>query len=149
MRGFGATLQSVFRNPIIIAILAGTLSGATGFGLPPVVDAALGMVAEMAAPLALVALGMGLAKYRVREGLPVAMKLLAQPLVVWAMAGALGLPPLETQVVVLLASIAVGVNVYLMAVQFQSLQGAVAASLVLSTLASAFTTPLLLGLLSP
>ena len=40
-----------------------------------------------------------------------------------------------------------GVNVYLMAAQFRVLQGAVAASLVLSTLASAFTTPLLLALL--
>ena len=48
----------------------------------------------------------------------------------------------------LLASIAVGVNVYLMATQFHALQNAVAASLVLSTLGSAITTPLLLALLS-
>ena len=77
-----------------------------------------------------------------------ALKLLVQPLVVWAIARAIGLPPLETQVVVLLASIAVGVNVYLMATQFRALQNAVAASLVLSTLGSAMTTPLLLALLS-
>ena len=119
VRGFGATLKSVLKNPIIVAILSGTLFGLSGSGLPAVIDSTLGMVAEMAAPLALLALGMGLAKYRVREGFAeaaaiTALKLLVQPLVVWAIARAIGLPPLETQVVVLLASIAVGVNVYLM-----------------------------------
>jgi predicted permease len=47
---------------------------------------------------------------------------------------------------VLLASISVGVNVYLMARQFNTLHTAVASSLVLSTLLAAFTTPLLLTL---
>jgi malonate transporter and related proteins len=153
VRGFGATLKGVLKNPIVIAILSGTVFGLSGFGLPAVLDATLAMVADMAAPLALLALGMGLAKYRLREGLVqataiTALKLLVQPLVVWAIARGIGLPPLETQVVVLLASIAVGVNVYLMAAQFRVLQGAVAASLVLSTLGSAFTTPLLLALLT-
>jgi len=153
-RGFGATVKSVLTNPVVVAILSGTLFGLSGLGLPAVVDTTLGMVADMAAPLALIALGMGIARYRVREGLPLAsaiivIKLLVQPLAVWAIARAIGLPPMETQVVVLLASIAVGVNVYLMASQFQVLQGAVAASIVLSTLASAITTPLLLALLSP
>jgi len=153
LRGFGATLKSVLKNPIVVAILAGTLSGAGGFALPAFLERTLDMLADVAAPLALVALGMGLAKYSVREGLPLAsaitvLKLLVQPLVVWALALALGLPALETQVVVLLASIAVGVNVYLMAVQFGALQGAVAGSLVLSTLGSAFTTPLLLALIN-
>jgi len=152
-RGFGATVKSVLTNPVVVAILSGTLFGLSGLGLPAVVDTTLGMVADMAAPLALIALGMGIARYRVREGLPLAsaiivIKLLVQPLAVWAIARAIGLPPMETQVVVLLASIAVGVNVYLMASQFQVLQGAVAASIVLSTLASAITTPLLLALLS-
>jgi malonate transporter len=152
-RGFGATLKSVLTNPVVVAILSGTVFGMSGVALPAVLDTTLGMVAGMAAPLALIALGMGISRYRVREGLPLAsaiivIKLLVQPLVVWAIARAIGLPPLETQVVVLLASIAVGVNVYLMASQFQVLQGAVAASIVLSTLASSITTPLLLALLA-
>ena len=138
-RGFGATLKSVLTNPVVVAILSGTVFGMSGVALPAVLDTTLGM---------------GISRYRVREGLPLAsaiivIKLLVQPLVVWAIARAIGLPPLETQVVVLLASIAVGVNVYLMASQFQVLQGAVAASIVLSTLASSITTPLLLALLSP
>jgi predicted permease len=42
----------------------------------------------------------------------------------------------------------VGVNVYMMSQQFHTLQGSVAASLVLSTLISTFTVPLVLALVS-
>ena len=57
------------------------------------------------------------------------------PLAVYALARWLGLPPLETRAVVLLASLPVGANVYLMAREFGALPGPVAASLVLSTVA--------------
>jgi malonate transporter and related proteins len=50
--------------------------------------------------------------------------------------------------VVLLSSLAVGVNVYLMSRQFKVMEGPVAASLVLSTALSAVTTPLALALLT-
>ena len=91
------------------------------------------MVGQAATPMALIALGMGLAEYGVREGWKIsvaicAVKLLIQPLVVWALARLLGLPVMETRVVVLLASIAVGVNVYLMSRQFKVLEGPVAVS---------------------
>ncbi|QDF96740.1 hypothetical protein CJ010_09465 [Azoarcus sp. DD4] len=149
--GFAKTARGVITNPLIAAILSGTAFGFVGLALPDFIDTTLGMVAETAAPLALMALGMGLAHYRVRDGIGMAaaisaIKLLVQPLIVWGIARALGLPPLETQVVVLLASTAVGVNVYLMARQFNVVEGAVAGSLVLSTLLSALTTPLILAL---
>lgn len=88
----------------------------------------LSMIGQAATPMALVALGMGLAEYGIRSGLKVslsicAIKLIVQPLVVWGLALLLGLPAMETQVIVLLASIAVGANVYLMSRQFQSLEG--------------------------
>jgi predicted permease len=47
---------------------------------------------------------------------------------------------------VLLASLSVGVNVYLMSRQFKTMEGPVATSLVLSNLLAAFTTPLALTL---
>ena len=49
------------------------------------------------------------------------------------------------QAVVLVASMAVGVNVYLMAVEFGAIQRTIASSIVLSNLLAAFTTPLLLA----
>jgi hypothetical protein len=67
--------------------------------------------------------------------------------VVWALARLLGLPEMETRVVVLLSSIAIGANVYLMSRHFKSLEGPVASSLVLSTGLAALTTPLALTLI--
>ena len=68
------------------------------------------------------------------------------PLVVWGLARLLGLPPMETRVVTLLSSIAIGANVYLMARQFKALEGPVASSQVLTTGLAALTTPLVLTL---
>jgi predicted permease len=141
----------VLTNPIVAGILCGTLFGAAGFSLPRPVDLPLELLGQAAAPMALLALGMGLAEYGVRDGWQIslaitALKLLLQPLIVWAMARLLGLPPMETEVVVLLASIAVGANVYLMSRQFKVLEGPVAGSLVISTALAALTTPLVLAL---
>ena len=60
------------------------------------------------APTSLIASGAGLAEYGVRNGWRLSaaicmMKIAVQPLVVWGLARAIGLPHLETQVVVLLA----------------------------------------------
>lgn len=148
-RGFGKTLRSVIANPIVASILAGVAFGLTGWSLPSLIDAPLALIGNAAAPLALVVLGMGLAEYGVRRGWRAgaaiaALKLLVHPLAVWMLASLLGLPPLETQAVVLLAALAVGINVYLMAREFDAMQGPVAASLVLSTALAAVTTPLAL-----
>ena len=150
--GFAKTLKSVFTNPLIVAILSGTAVGVIGLPLPYMVEAPLSMLAQTAAPMALLVLGMGLAEYPIRDGWRQSLaicflKLALQPLVVWLLALAIGLPAMETQVVVLLASMAVGANVYLMARQFKALEGPIASSLVLSTLLAAFTTPLVLTLI--
>ncbi len=149
--GFGKTARSVLTNPIVASILSGTLFGLTGLPLPAPVAATLDMIGQAAAPLALIALGMSLAEYGLRAAWQqsvaiVALKLLLQPLVVWALAILLGLPPTETRVVVLLGSIAVGANVYLMSKQFKALEGPVASSIVLSTAVSSLTAPLFLTL---
>jgi len=151
--GFRTTVFAIARNPIIIGIITGACFGLTGWVLPPVLEHTLVQVAEPSAALSLIVLGMGLAEYDVKAGwrqgaLIVALKLILQPLVVWALAALLGLPMMETKVVVLLASLPVGVNVYLMARQYQRLEGSVAASLVLTTVLSAITTPVFLVLLA-
>ncbi len=151
VRGFAKTLRSVLTNPIVAAILSGTIFGLSGLPMPEAISVPVGMVGHAAAPMALIALGMGLAEYGVREGWKIsiticAIKLIVQPLVVWALARLLGLPLMETRVVVLLSSIAIGANVYLMSRQFKVLEGPIASSLVLSTGLAALTTPLALTL---
>ncbi|KFF69976.1 membrane protein [Pectobacterium brasiliense] len=152
LQGFTKTALGVLKNPLIIGILSGTLFSLTGLPLPSYVDQPLAMLGQIAAPLSLVALGMGLAEYRVRDGWQIStaictIKLLVQPLVIWGIAIALGLPEMETRAVVLLGSMAVGVNVYLMSRQFDVLGGPVASSLLLSTAMAALTTPLILTLM--
>ncbi|WP_455819418.1 AEC family transporter [Pseudomonas cerasi] len=149
LEGFGNTALSVLKNPLIIGILSGTLFSLTGLPLPVFVDQPVTMLGQIAVPLALVALGMSLASYRIKEGLAIsyalsAIKLIVQPLVVWGLAWMIGLPPMESKVVVLLASMAVGVNVYLMSQQFNALTGPAATSMLLTTLFSAITTPILM-----
>lgn len=152
LRGFSKTLRSVFKNPIIIGIISGTLFSLTGLAMPDVIDQPLSMVAQIASPLSLIVLGMGMAEYKISERWQISaaictLKLLVQPMIVWGLAIWLGLPLLETQVVVLLGSMAVGVNVYLMARQFDVLVAPVASGLLLSTMLSALTTPLIMTLI--
>jgi predicted permease len=151
-KGFGKTALSVATNPLVAAIVVGTVVGLSGYRLPGPVRLVLEGIGSLAAPAALLVLGLGLAEYGIRRDwrLSLAMtglKLLVQPLAVWALGAAIGLPALELQVVVLLASMAVGANVYLMAAQFGTLQAPVASSLVISTALAAITSPLLLGLM--
>ena len=122
--------------------------------LPGVVDQTMELISQAAVPLSLIALGMGLAEYRIGEGWRISaaissLKLVVQPAIVFLLARALALPPLETQAIVMLASLPVGANVYLMSRQFNTLGGPIAASLVTSTALAAATTPLILALIAP
>ena len=153
LHGIGATLRSVLTNPIVAAILAGAAFGLAGGTLPALVDAPLQFLGNAAAPLALIVLGMGLAEYGVRQGWRAGLaitvlKLVVQPSVVWLLCRALDLPSMETQVAVLLATLPVGINVYLMSREFRAMEGAVATGTLLSTVLAALTTPAVLALLS-
>jgi malonate transporter and related proteins len=151
LSGLGSMLRGVLTNPIILAILTGTLLGLSGIRLPEPATLVLSALGSVAGPLALLVLGLGISREGVRQGLAQGLaisglKLLVQPLVVWGLALALGLPPLERHAIVLLGSLSVGVNVYLVATQFETLEGEVACSMVLSTALAAITTPLLLAI---
>lgn len=156
LAGIGKTLAAVARNPIVLAIVSGSIVGALELRIPGPIDTVMAAVGALAAPSALVALGMGLTAYRADRALSrraamssaiCTIKLFVHPLVVGALGWMLGLPALELKVVVLLASIAVGVNVYLMSIHFERLQQTIATSLLWSTALATLTTPLLLTLL--
>ncbi|RJX34209.1 MAG: AEC family transporter [Oxalobacter sp.] len=151
VKGFAKTTKNVLTNPVVASILLGLAWDFTGITLPVFLKTPLEMTAQAAAPLALIVLGMGLAEYSIREGWQhsvaiTTLKLAVQPVVVYVLARAIGLPKMETQAIVMLASISVAVNVYLMAEQFKTMKGAVASSMVLSTIVAAFTTPIAIAL---
>jgi predicted permease len=150
--GYVQAAKAVLANPVVASILIGTGWGLAALPLPAFVDQTLVLISEAAVPLSLIALGMGLAAYGIREGWRVSaaitvLKLAIQPAVVWLLAWMLALPPLETHAIVMLASLPVGANVYLMSRQFNTLGGPVASSLVISTALAAVTTPLVLALI--
>lgn len=153
LRGIGNTTASVLTNPIVLGVMLGTAWNFSGIPLPPLLNDSLWYIGHAAGPLALIALGMGLAEFGVRKSWRLAaaisaVKLALMPLVVWLLARLLGLPLIETQAIVLLASMAVGANVYLMARQFGTLEGPIAASLVMSTAIASLSTPIVLMLVS-
>jgi malonate transporter and related proteins len=152
VRGIAGTALAVVTNPVVAGILAGTLFGFTGLTLPGMVDETVQLLSQAAIPMSLVVLGMGLSEYGIRAGWRqsaaiAVLKLAVAPFAVYLIARALALPPLETVTVVVMASLPVGANVYLMAREFETMEGPIASSLVLTTTLAAVTTPLLLALL--
>jgi predicted permease len=150
--GLLRTFKGVITNPVVAAIVSGTLFGFLNVALPTFVDRTLAMISDAAVPLSLIALGMGLAEFGVRADWRASVaitviKLVLQPAAVYALARVLALPPLETSAVVMLAALPVGANVYLMSRQFGVLAGAVASAIVLTTVLAALTTPVALTLM--
>lgn len=153
LHGISRTLLSVLRNPLIIGIFSGFVWSALRRPLPMIIDTPVSMLGQVSAPLTLVTLGMSLSQYQIRQGLKESaaiclLKLALMPAVIWGLAMLLNLPREESQVVVLLGSMAVGVNVYLMAQKFGVMQGTTAASMLISTLISTLSTPLLMLLMN-
>lgn len=144
--------KNVSKNPIILGIFAGIIVNYIGFPLPKFINQSTKMVSDMTAPLSLIVLGMGLAEYKIRDKLLITasictIKLAVLPIVTYILGKLLGLPILELQVIVLLSSVSIAINCYMMARQFEVLQGPIASSLLISTALSSITTPLILSIM--
>lgn len=151
-KGFIKAFKNVSKNPIIIGIFAGIVVNYVRIPLPFFINQATKMVSDMTAPLSLIVLGMGLAEYKIRDDLPITvticiLKLFILPIVTYILAILVGLPLLELQVIVLLSSVSIAINCYMMARQFAVLQGPIASSLLISTALSSVTTPLILSIM--
>ena len=140
----------VIKNPVVAGILAGTAFGLTGLELPTFARDTLKLVSSATTPICLVVVGMGLARYSffgaIGKNLCVTVtKLVFQPALVFLLCLALGLPTLETQVATLMSTLPVAINVYIMSADFKAEEGAASSSILLSTLLSALTVPLVLA----
>ena len=142
---FRAFLRRVLPNPLMIGILAGVLWRMTGFELPHVIDRLVDSLADIAGPLALFAMGLGLRKFSVQGYvLPAvilsALKLFLMPALALCAALMLDLPPMTAKVVVVAAALPSGVNSYLLAVQFGTGQGLASSQMTIAMAVSAATT---------
>ncbi|SDJ58484.1 AEC family transporter [Variovorax sp. OV700] len=173
-------LRGVLVNPMPWSILLGVLLSAARWRLPGPVERTIAMLADAASPVALFTIGAVLArsallarghgasaavaaamgtrsdvppKAPLADVLPVVLvKLLAHPLLVWALGqGAIGLGlPLSSSalvVIVLVAALPSASNVSMLAERFGADNGRIARTILWTTVATFFSFPLAVGLL--
>jgi len=173
-------LRGVLVNPMPWSILLGVLLSAARWRLPGPVERTIAMLADAASPVALFTIGAVLARSAVlarehgasaavaaamgtRSAVPpkapladvlpvVLVKLLAHPLLVWALgqgAIALGLPLSSSAlvVIVLVAALPSASNVSMLAERFGADNGRIARIILWTTVATFFSFPLAVGLL--
>ncbi len=140
-------LSGLLRNPLIIGILAGLAWRFIGAAMPDLGNRLVDALANVAGPVALFSMGLGLRKFgfsgNIKPALAIAaIKLFLMPSVALAMALLLGLPPMTAKVAVAAASLASGVNPYLVATRFGTGQAlasnATTASSALAVVTTAF-----------
>ena len=142
-------------NPIVFAVLAGSVWRLTGLGLVPVLDKLLALLGQGAVPGSLFALGAGLTRFEVRTDLAAlsaitVLKLAVMPLLAWLVSSQLlGLSPIGTDAVTLLAACPTGANAYLFASRYERAQGPVSGAIAVGTVLAAVTISIVLLLLAP
>lgn len=138
-------LKAVFKNPVILSILAGIAFNLSGLELPDSTDALARLLGGASAPCALVALGATLSAYRLggdmRESLSlVALKLVVHPILVWLLATQLfAFPPVWVAAVTITAALPIGVNVFIIADQYKVYLARTTTAVLISTVASVAT----------
>jgi predicted permease len=142
-------VNQLIRNPIVLALLLGTLWRLTGLGLHAVPDRFLDLLGEAGIPTALVALGLTLAGYSLKgqwRGILTLMtlKMVLLPVVVWLIARyVVGLAPFWTQIVIVLAAMPTGANAYLFAERYATGSAPVSGAIALGTALSLVTLSVL------
>ncbi|WP_290649875.1 AEC family transporter [Aquisalimonas sp.] len=149
LRAVRTAAQGVVRNPLIVASVVGTLMSAFALSLPEPVFAYLELLGAAAGPAALFALGATLARQPLGEqvgetGLIVVVKLIVHPALVWGTTTLLGLPPIWQAALVIMASLPVAANVYVLAQRYHvNVAGASTAILATTVIAVATVSAVL------
>ena len=143
----------VTRNPIIMAIIAGTIWRLTGLGLNPAVDRVLLLLGQSSVATALVGLGLSLVNFAIKGQVPtlsmiLMLKLVAMPAMAWLLAfHVLDLAPVAAAVVVLFAAMPSGANAYVFATRHGHAENSASGAVALGTALSVITASYLVGVL--
>ncbi len=135
------------KNPVIMAVLAGTAWGQLGISMHPIANTIITQLGQAAIPPALFALGMSLAAYSIKRELRAApaltlLKMMLMPAIVWFMvAHVFALPPVWVGTAVIMAATPTGMNAYLFAAKYDAGVASVSSTIVLSTAASVLIIP--------
>lgn len=152
-----ATAWSAFKgaliHPIPLPILSGLLFAQTGWELSAVVDKPLQLLGSAFGPLALVLVGVTLARtplsghWRTALGCAVSKNLLL-PVLVGASAVAFGITGLPLTVMVVAAALPTGANVFLFAQRYQVEQASTTAGMGVSTALALFSLSIVMLVMS-
>lgn len=147
-------LGALARNPLLVAPVAGALYNATGLGLPTAAETFLKLLGGAASPAALVVIGLFLAGPRavtVREawtaGAIAGVKLLVHPVLTWVLATLLAVPPRLAVMATLLAALPTGTGPFMLAELYGRPAAITSAVILISTLGSLLTLPIVMWLL--
>ncbi len=141
---FGQALVNIIKNPIIIAVILGIAVACLGNPLPSMVNKTVGMVGQMATPLALIVLG---ASFEGRKALQkikptmaaVFIKLVAQAAIFIPIATAFGFSGEKLVAIVIMLAAPVAPSSYIMAKSMNN-DGVLSASIIVaSTLLASVT----------
>lgn len=147
------TVLDLLRNPIIAAVIIGTLWRWSGFGLPEVLDKLILLLGGAAIPVSLTALGMTLARYKLIGQTPtllliVVLKLIAFPAVaLWLGITVFGLTPVWAGVLAVFTCMPVGANAFIFASRYERAVGSVSAAVAVSTVIAVMTVTATLAVL--
>ena len=152
LRTVGLAVRNAIFHPVPMPIIAGLLFAQTGWVLPEVVDRPLQLLANAFSPVALVLMGVTLAKTSIGQHLRGALviagiKNLLHPLLMALVGYAAGLRGITLTVLVMAAAMPIGANVFLFAQRYRKAEELVTASVVVSTVMALFTVTLVMYLL--
>lgn len=140
-------LSELFRNPLIVATVAGLMCNLSGIELPAFAMDTLQRLGACAIALGLICVGATLSLDGLRAAAHVmswmiSVRLLIMPVVALAIAWLFPLAPLEQQMLLLFSTLPTASSAYILAVRMGGDGRSVAATTSLTTLLSALTIPL-------
>ncbi len=146
----GGGITRLAREPIVWASLLGTLFLSQGWHTPQVITNILSLIGQIAIPIMLITLGVAVARLQIRDlgraGLLCVIRFMVLTAVAWAVGRAFDLPPVAFAVLVVQFATPVAVSSYLLAEKYRAGPDTVAGLVVISTIMSILTLPLLLAL---
>ncbi|HEY9081261.1 AEC family transporter [Magnetovibrio sp.] len=142
-------VRGVAKNPLILAIVVGTLFSATGIGLPGELADFTNLLGQAAAPAAMFALGAVLAGRPIADGVGEASfaslaKLALHPLIMWGAMTAFGVSDEWRLVATLGAATPVAAALFVIAQEHNAMPVRASTAVLLSTAVSMITLPLLI-----
>ena len=145
--------STIFRNPILVAILAGFAFNFLPYSLPDMIAVPMDMLARASLPVALFGLGGVLIRYRIAGDLPLVLivcliSLVVHPTITWFMTDAVfELAASSVQAAVVPAAMAPGVNGYIFACMYNRCARTAASSILIGTAMSLLTASMWLIIL--